>query len=68
MNSGMKKALFVSFIVATIMVVVWYLGLHKYFSLTALQENRVYLEEAVASNYIRSVAIFMAIFLQEIAN
>jgi uncharacterized membrane protein YdjX (TVP38/TMEM64 family) len=67
MNSGMKKALFVSFIVAAIMVLAWYLGLHRYFSLAALQENRVYLEEAVKINYIRSVAIFMAICIAVIS-
>lgn len=61
MNSGVKKALLASFVAVAVMVVIWYLGLHKYFSLTALQGNRVYLEEAVKTNYIRSVAIFMAV-------
>jgi uncharacterized membrane protein YdjX (TVP38/TMEM64 family) len=62
MNSGMKKALFVGFVAATAVAIAWYMGLHKYFSLASVQENRVYLEEAVKSNYIKSVAIFMLVY------
>jgi uncharacterized membrane protein YdjX (TVP38/TMEM64 family) len=67
MNSGMKKALLASFVAVVVMVVVWYMGLHKYFSLTALQENRAYLEEAVRTNYMQSVAIFMGICIAVIS-
>lgn len=63
----MKKALLASFVAVVVMVVVWYMGLHKYFSLTALQENRAYLEEAVRTNYMQSVAIFMGICIAVIS-
>lgn len=61
MNSGMKKALLLCFIVTAVITVAWYFGLHKYFSLTALRENRIYLEEAVKRNYFQSVLIFIAV-------
>ena len=67
MNSGMQKALIVSFIAVVAEAVAWYMGLHTYFSLESLQENRVYLEEAVKINYIRSVAIFMAVTIAVIS-
>lgn len=67
MNSGMKKALFISFLGVAVIVVVWYMGLYKYFSLTTLQENRVYLEEAVKTNYFRSVFIFMVVCISVIS-
>ena len=67
MNSGMQKALIVSFIAVVAAAVAWYMGLHTYFSLESLQENRVYLEEAVKINYIRSVAIFMAVTIAVIS-
>lgn len=67
MNSGMKKALLISFVALAALVVVWYMGLHKYFSLAALQENRAYLEEAVKVNYIQSVIIFIAVCIAVIS-
>ena len=67
MNSGMKKALLISFIVAVLVAVAWYFGLHEYFSLTSLQSNRTYLEEAVKVNYIKAVLIFMAVYAAVIA-
>jgi uncharacterized membrane protein YdjX (TVP38/TMEM64 family) len=62
MNGGIKKALLVSFVVAIVVGVVWYLGLYEYFSLSALQSNRAYLEEAVKANYIKAVLIFIAVY------
>jgi uncharacterized membrane protein YdjX (TVP38/TMEM64 family) len=62
MNGNIKKALLMSSVVAVIVGVVWYFGLHEYFSLTSLQTNRVYLEQAVHTNYIRAVFIFMAVY------
>lgn len=67
MNSGIKKALMVSFLVALVVFIVWYLGLHEYFSLASLQSNRVYLEEAVKSNYIQAVLMFIAVYVAVIS-
>jgi uncharacterized membrane protein YdjX (TVP38/TMEM64 family) len=67
MNNGMKKALLMSFVAVSIVVVVWYLGLYEYFSLTSLQSNRAYLEEVVKVNYIKAVLIFMAVYAAIIA-
>lgn len=67
MNSGVKKALLVSLVIIVVMMVAWYLGLHKYFSLAALQENRVYLEESVKTNYIQSILIFIGVCIAVIA-
>jgi uncharacterized membrane protein YdjX (TVP38/TMEM64 family) len=62
MNGGIKKALLVSFVIAVIVGIVWYLGLYEYFSLSALQSNRAYLEEMVKANYIKAVLIFIAVY------
>lgn len=67
MNSGMKKVLLISFVVVSLVVIAWYFGLYEYFSLTSLQSNRAYLEEAVKINYIKSVLIFMAVYAAVIA-
>src|SRR5260221_7385840 len=62
MNGNIKKALLMSFVVAVIVGLVWYFGLHEYFSLASLQSNRAYLEQAVKTNYIQAVLIFMAVY------
>jgi uncharacterized membrane protein YdjX (TVP38/TMEM64 family) len=67
MNSSLKKALFAGFILVGAIVVAWYLGLQKYLTLEAMKENRAYLEAAVHTNYLRSVAIFIAIYIAVIA-
>lgn len=67
MNNGMKKALLVGFGLISIIILVWYFGLHKYVTLTSLQSNRAYLESAVAQNYWRSVMVFIAIYTAVIA-
>jgi len=67
MSSGIKKALFASFVAVALMAVAWYMGLHTYFSLESLHNNRVYLEEAVARNYLQAVIIFMAVYMAVIA-
>jgi uncharacterized membrane protein YdjX (TVP38/TMEM64 family) len=61
MSSGIKKALVLSAIVAVIVAIAWYFGLYKYFSLAALRDNRVYLEEGVKRNYVQAVIIFMTV-------
>jgi len=61
MTSGMKKTLLISMIAIGLVTMAWYFGLHKYFSLAALQDNRVYLEEGVTRNYFQSVIIFMTV-------
>lgn len=67
MNGGIKKALLISVVVAVIVATVWYLGLYEYFSLASLQNNRTYLEDAVKTNYMRAVLIFMAVYAAIIA-
>lgn len=67
MNNGTKKALLVGFGLVSIIILIWYLGLYRYFTLTSLQSNRSLLEESVAQNYIKAVAIFMAIYTAVIA-
>jgi uncharacterized membrane protein YdjX (TVP38/TMEM64 family) len=65
--SGLQKALFVGFMLGSAIVLVWYLGLHNYLTLAALQENRAYLEAAVQTNYVRAVVTFIAIYIAVIA-
>jgi uncharacterized membrane protein YdjX (TVP38/TMEM64 family) len=67
MNSGTKKALLMCFAIAIVVGVVWYFGLHKYFSLASLKSNRAYLEEVVKTNYIQAVLIFMAVYVAVIS-
>lgn len=67
MNGGMRKALLISFVVASLVVVAWYLGLHEYLTLTSLRNNRAYLEEAVKINYFKAVLIFMAVYVAAIS-
>lgn len=67
MNGGIKKALLISLVAAALVATVWYLGLYEYFSLASLQSNRTYLEEAVKTNYVRAVLIFMAVYAAIIA-
>lgn len=63
----MKKALLVGFGLISIIILVWYFGLHKYVTLTSLQSNRAYLEAIVAQNYWRSVALFILVYTAVIA-
>jgi len=67
MNNGTKKALIISIIIAILVGIAWYLGLHEYLSLTSLQSNKAYLEEIVKTNYIKAVLIFMAVYAAVIA-
>ena len=61
MNGSLKKALFMSSFVALIVFAIWYFGLYEYVSLASLQSNRAYLEEAVKTNYLQAVLIFMIV-------
>src|SRR5438552_12822799 len=67
MNNGTKKALLVGVGLISVVILIWYLGLYKYFTLTSLQSNRSILEESVTQNYIKAVAIFMAVYTAVIA-
>jgi len=67
MNNGTKKALLVGFGLVSIVILIWYLGLYKYFTLSSLQSNRSVLEETVTQNYFKAVAIFMAVYTAVIA-
>ena len=67
MNNGIKKALSVSFIIAGILIVIWYFGLHTYVSLESFQKNKEYLKVAVEQNYWKSVFIFIISYIAIIA-
>lgn len=67
MNNGTKKALVVGLVVVTVIAAAWYFGLHNYFTLTSLQTNRIYLEQAVQKNYWQSVFLFILIYTAVIA-
>jgi len=67
MNNSVKKALLVGFALVSIIILVWYMGLYKYFTLASLQENRAYLEQAVTKNYWQAVLIFIATYTAVIA-
>ena len=67
MNNGTKKALLVGCGVISILILIWYLGLYKYFTLASLQSNRSFLEEAVAHNYLKAVLIFITVYTAVIA-
>ncbi len=67
MNNGTKKALLVGFGLISIIILIWYLGLYKYFTLGSLQSNRSVLEETVTQNYAKAVLIFMAVYTAVIA-
>lgn len=67
MNSNLQKALLVGFGVVGLMMLAWYFGLHNYLTLAAMQENRAYLEAAVAKNYFQAVITFIAVYMAVIA-
>jgi len=67
MNGSYKKALLVAFIIAIVMAVAWYYGIHNYFTLESMRANRAYLQEIVQSNYLKAVVIFVAIYVAVIA-
>lgn len=67
MNSSLKKALFVGLVVCGVIALAWYLGLQNYLTLSAMKENRAYLEAVVQTNYLRAVAIFIVIYIAVIA-
>jgi uncharacterized membrane protein YdjX (TVP38/TMEM64 family) len=67
MNSGLKKALLISFIAISILIIVWYFQLHSYISLASFQKNKLYLKAAVEQHYWRSVFIFIATYIGIIA-
>jgi uncharacterized membrane protein YdjX (TVP38/TMEM64 family) len=62
MNSGIQKALLVVTGVAVVIGLIWYFGLHNYFTLAVLRENRAYFELAVQKNYWQSVIKFILIY------
>lgn len=67
MNNGTKKALLIGFGLVSVIILIWYLQLYKYFTLASLQANRSVLEETVIQNYWKAVAIFMAVYTAVIA-
>lgn len=67
MNSGAKKALLLGLVVAAAIACMWYMGLYQYFTLSSLQENRIYLEQAVIENYWKAVFVFILVYMAVIA-
>lgn len=67
MNGSLKKAIGMSIVCVVIIAVVWYMGLHKYLTLSSFQEHKVYLEKAVADNYFKSVIMYLLIYIAIIA-
>lgn len=66
-NAGLKKALVISFIVVSILMIIWYFQLHTYVSLESFQKNKLFLQEAVEKNYWKSVFIFIISYIAIIA-
>ena len=62
-----QKALLVSSIAISIIILIWYFGLHNYFTLASLQANRMYLEQTVQENYLKAVLLFISIYTAVIA-
>jgi uncharacterized membrane protein YdjX (TVP38/TMEM64 family) len=54
-------------VVALALAAFFYFGLHKYFTVEALRENRAALQAYVAANYWQSVLIFMGIYAVAVA-
>lgn len=67
MNTGTKKALFVSGILISIVILIWYFEIYNYFTLTALRENKAYLQAVVQKNYVQAVVMFVSIYTAVIA-
>lgn len=54
-------------IIALALAAFFYFGLNQYFTLDALRENRVALQEFVAQNYWQAILIFMAVYALAVA-
>lgn len=67
MNNGTKKALLVGCVLISIVILVWYFEVYNYFTLTALRENKAYLEEVLDKNYLKAVLMFIGIYTAVIA-
>jgi uncharacterized membrane protein YdjX (TVP38/TMEM64 family) len=67
MNTRLWQSIFVGFVLISLIIVAWYMGLHEYVTLDALRENRAYLESIVAENYYKAVVIYIFIFIAVIA-
>ena len=62
MNSGSKKIILLLFLIVILISFIWYKGLHHHLTLASLQENRGYLENAVATNYPKSVCMYLLVY------
>jgi uncharacterized membrane protein YdjX (TVP38/TMEM64 family) len=54
-------------IIALALAAFFYFGLNEYFTLEALRENRVALQEFVAQNYWQAILIFVAVYATAVA-
>ena len=65
-NSALKR-LAPIFIIALALAAFFALGLHKYFTLDSLRENRVALQDWVDASPARAIAIFIAVYAAAVA-
>ncbi len=57
-----KSLYIIIFFLIIVLFFVWYNGYHKHLSLTFFQENRDYLENAVAAHYGKSVLMYICVY------
>lgn len=67
MNSGLKQAIGLIVVLSAIIVIAWYMDLYSYITLDSLHENRIFLEQGVATNYPKAVFIYLLIYVGIIA-
>jgi uncharacterized membrane protein YdjX (TVP38/TMEM64 family) len=62
MNNGLKKVIVFCIIILILLFLIWHMGFHRHLTIHSLQENRGYLESTVATNYPKSVFIYLLIY------
>lgn len=67
MKNGFKRALIAGSVILVTILLLRYFGVSKYLSLNQLQAHKVYLQEVVAYHYIKSVLVYIAVFVCVIA-
>lgn len=65
-NAGMTR-LWPLAVIALALAAFFYFGLNQYFTLDALRENRVALQDFVAQNYWQAIAIFVVVYALAVA-
>ncbi len=67
MKTGFKRALIIGFVVIAVIVLFRYLEIGNYLSLEQLQVNKAYLKQLVAYHYLKSVFIYISIYIVVVA-